>query len=198
MALIPISGPAEEPVSLEEIKDYLHVDFDEDDASLRAFITAARLKIEQRCQRAFSPQQWEYRVPEFADSIEIPMRPTIDVDAVKYLDADGVEQDVDPAAYAFVLGGDDASQIIRLRTWPTTAQRPDAVRIRFTAGYPSDESPEDPAGDVPETIKQAIRWLVGHFYDNRESVQILRSSQEYREIPDSVQAIIAPYIVPRL
>lgn len=200
MYLVRISRPSIEPVSLEDAKNHLRVDYDDEDAAITNFITAAREKLERRCGRAFVSQVWEARFEGFSDEITIPVPPTISLDTFTYIDTDGDEQTVSSSLYAFIDGGEDVSEIIRMGTWPTAvALRPDAVRVRFTAGYdPTDESPANLIQNVPDALKQAILWTVGSMFEHRESVQILRSSQEFGEIPDSVQTLIAPYIVPRI
>ena len=46
--------------------------------------------------------------------------------------------------------------------WPVTRAQQGAVNITYTAGY------GDPASATPIAIKQAIKILVSHFYENRE------------------------------
>lgn len=46
------------------------------------------------------------------------------------------------------------------------------------------------AADVPEALRQAIRLLVAHWYENRGLVTI---GANYSPLPQSVAALIAPY-----
>ena len=71
--------------------------------------------------------------------------------SVKYLDRDEVEQTVDPGMYRIAgdeLGFRDAYQ------FPEVACRPDAIRIRYNAGYAVNE--------MPPQAKQAVILSVQH------------------------------------
>jgi uncharacterized phiE125 gp8 family phage protein len=55
-------------------------------------------------------------------------------------------------------------------------------RVTYEAGYDEMEAPED--------VQQAVRMLVGHWYENRESVVVGTSSTE---IPHGVTEILRRY-----
>lgn len=206
MALLRVAAPAVEPISLDEMKAHLRVDYDDEDPLIRGYISAARQRLEKRCGRAFVQQTWELQTDEFEDSFEIPKPPTVSITSVKYLDEDQVEQTVSAADYALVNGGDWASSLILIGDeWPTDlAVRPDAVRIRFIAGWAPDGvvDPETDPGDyvanVPWDIKQAVLFLADHLYNNRSEVMLQPTRQEIAQIPVTVDAFIAPYVIPRL
>ena len=61
--------------------------------------------------------------------------------------------------------------------WPTPRNIPEAIRIRFVAGYT----------DVPEPLKHAIHMLVAHWYENREVLSNMS------EIPYGVESLISPH-----
>lgn len=192
MALHKIDGPDSYPVTLTEVKAHLDIDYDERNAPLTAYIKAATGKLERRCARSFTEQTWELRTvfPAAGQSIEIPRPPMMSVTTFTYIDDDGdtqtLEEDVD---FLVIEGGDNAATLMPVDVWPTDAyDRPDAVRIRFVAGWE----------DVPEDLKEAIKLLVGHYENNRENVILQPTRQELAVLPDGVEAIIAPYIVPRL
>lgn len=199
--LVMVTAPSAEPVTLAEIKTRLGVDYDDHDAFLTAAIKAARMWVEKRCGRALISQTWEYRTEEFEDRMELPLRPVIELTSVKYVDEDGDEQTLDAEDYIFIdAGPDNAAILMPTDEWPEDAyERPDAIRIRFVAGYPpSDESPADYAANVPEDLKEAIRQYVGQVYELRESAVLAPTRQEIVEVPNSLSALLASYIVPRL
>ena len=202
MALIRIEGPAAEPVSLEEMKQHLRVDYTDEDSLIEQYISAARQKLEQRCARAFVEQTWELRTSSFEDTIEIPLPPTVGIVSVTYFDTANAEQTVDPTNYAFVDGGEEqTSSLVWMGSKPTKlANRPDAARVRFTAGWPADydQSPVDYGANVPYAIKQAILFLAAHHYENREEVMLVPTRQEIMGVVEGVDSLIAPYIIPRL
>lgn len=207
MALIRIAGPAVEPVSLDQMRAHLRVDYDDEDDLIRGYVTAARQRLEKRCGRAFVQQTWELQTDAFEDEgFEIPKPPTVSISSVKYLDEDQGEQTVSSADYALVNGGDWASTLILIGdAWPDDlADRPDAVRIRFVAGWAPDgvvdpeTNPDDYVANVPADIKQAVLFLADHLYNNRSEVMLQPTRQEIALIPSTVDAFIAPFIVPRL
>lgn len=199
--LILITKPSVEPVTLAEIKTRFDIDYDDHNSFLTNAIAAARSWVERRTGRALVQQTWELRQDCFEAQIELPKRPTRSIESVSYIDDDGDTVTLDAEDYIFIDGGDDsASMLIAADEWPTDLyDRPDAVRIQFVAGYAeSDDSPADYAANVPGDIKEAIRQYVGAMYEVRENVVLLPTRQELAVTPGAVDALIAPYIVPRL
>lgn len=74
------------------------------------------------------------------------------------------------------------------KSWPDLEARPDALEIRFTAGWAT-------VADVPEDIKEACRLLVGHFFENRAAAVAVDVP---REIALGVEALTARYRGPVL
>lgn len=184
-----------EPISLDEAKQWLLVTYDDQDDVIESIIKAARLKIERRCGISIAMKQYAEKISGFSDKIELSNPPVISVDSIKYLDADGVEQTVDPAGYELVQD-DYVPFVFALSEWPSDiSDRLDAVRVTYTTGIDIEDSPPD---EIPEDLKQALRWLISHFFENRESTALTPVRQEIQEVPDTVEAILAPYIVPRL
>ena len=64
-----------------------------------------------------------------------------------------------------------------------------SVRIRYTAGYKTG-GPD--CLKIPEEIKQALKLLIGHFYENRESVVV---GTVANKVPFSVEALLYPFRV---
>ena len=158
MGLKRIVGPATLPVSVDEAKAHLAVDHSDHDAMIEGLTRAALAHAEQWCGRAFEPQTWELTLDEFpASEIELPLGPLQSVASVRYIDADGVEQTIDPAEYEVDLSSSDG-WVVAVGSWPVVMGIINAVRVRFVAG---DETPED--------VRHAILLLIGHWYANREA-----------------------------
>lgn len=194
MTLIRITPPALEPVTLQEMKNHMRVDYTDEDDLINQYISAARQKLEQRCGRSFVEQTWELRTSAFESSVEIPKPPTMEIVQVTYLDEVHVEQTVNGSLYALVEGGEfESSTLIWLdsATIPNElAVRQDAARVRFKSGWA--------VADVPWAIKQAMLFLADHLYNDRAEVMLQPTRQEIVQVPVTVDAFIAPYIVPRL
>lgn len=202
MAIIRIEGPAAEPVSLNEMKAVLRVDYEDEDDLIQHYISAARQRLEKRCARAFVEQTWELRAAGFEDTIELPLPPTVGLVSVTYFDTDNVEQTVDPADYAFIEGGEEsASSVVWVGSKPTgLAERPDAARVRFTAGWPADydESPVDYAANVPWDIREAVKLTAAALFELRQDILLTPTRQEIAPLPIGAEQYIAPYVVMRL
>ncbi len=190
MALVLITPPATEPVTLEEAKLHCRVDHAEEDALIEGFVTAAREYAEAFTHRAFVPQTWERVLGVFPAVIRLPKPPLLGVESITYLDPDGVVQTLDPAVYQ-VVGEAEPAAVLPAHgpCWPAVQPRPGAVRIRFRAGYPKDATG---VLLIPRGITTAIRLLVGHWYANRETVVVGASVSD---VPHTMEMLLWPFRV---
>lgn len=127
--------------------------------------------------------------PEGRTGFEIflPNPPLVDVESIKYIDADGVLQTLDPNQYIV----DNISEPARVvpaygTSWPTTQNRINTVEIVFEAGYPD-------AASLPAPIRSWIMARVGTLYENRESVAV-GARIVVAELPD-IDGQLDPYRV---
>lgn len=175
MNLELITAPAVEPITLAEAKTFLGVNFVEADAQITSAIAAARIYCENYQNRAYITQTRELYLPGFiADEIEIPLGKLQSIVSIKYKNSVGTETTLtNNTDYIYSTKG----LIGKVTTpygvgWPSFVPWPiDAVTIRFICGYGL-------AVAVPENIKHAIKYLVKHFFDNRNTVEIGSSVSE--------------------
>lgn len=156
MHLKRIISPQSEPVSVDEVREYLRTD--ESDTVLTALIQAAREHAENFTRRAFVTQTWELMLnqfPEAGEPIVVPFPPLQSVERIAYTDEAGAEVELDPQLYT-VFTKTEPGRILPADVWPTGKH----VTIRFVAGYGEPK-------EVPSAIKQAIMLLVGHFHEVR-------------------------------
>lgn len=160
------TAPATEPVTLAEAKTHLRVDYSTEDAYITALIVAAREYCEQitgRClaQRTFTATLDEF--PAYGADIVVPRAPLVSVQSLSYRDGNGVAvtmtANTDYRVTTSVLPG-RIRLPVTTGAWPATRRIDDAVTIAFTAG----------AATAPATAKQAMLLLIGHWFENRESV----------------------------
>lgn len=189
MTLIRIAGPAADPVTLEEVKQHVNVDFDDDDALLADLIRAAAQHLDGRdgaLGRCLITQAWMLSLDRFfPPEIAIPLPPCQSISAITYLDPDGSQQTLDPADYlpSGLHSADHA--LVRPafgKSWPSCRAAPEAIAVTFVAGFGDNPS------DVPEPIRAAIRMRVAHLYQNRESVTLAGGS--IAEVPDGAADLI--------
>jgi len=192
MALKLITPPLAEPVSLGQAKDHCRVDGDTENSFITSLIVAAREYCEGYQRRAYVTQTWELWLDACPDKdhITIPRPPLQTVTSVKYYGTDNVEYTMDPVDY-FVDNKSEPGRLALtyMKSWPTITLRPvNAVVVEFTAGYPPvGGDPPDPAGNVPQMVKQAMLLLIGHWHENREAVLTGSIS---KEIEFAVKAIL--------
>lgn len=147
------TAPASEPVTVAEAKARLRITISDEDADLAILLAGARELCEAGCQRAFITQTWDLYLDDFPrkceGEIRVPRPPLQSVTHVKYYDTAKVLQTVDSADYFVSLVSEPGRIVPALGYWPATYDRPDAVQIRFVAGYGA-------ASAVPGAAKNAI------------------------------------------
>lgn len=191
MSLYRITAPARDVVSLADMKEHLREDSDDQDAVIEAMTAAAVGHIDGAdgwLQRALIDQTWDIKFDCFPSCryIQIPLPPLIEVVHVKYIDGDGVEQTFDDASYHVVGVGQKwrgKVQLVSAESWPTVhSQWPDAVAIRFRAGYL--DTSESPAVDaVPADMIHAIKVMVKDAYDPQ------RTGDSRARMPDVAEQV---------
>lgn len=165
MPLRLITAPAAEPVTLQEAKDSLRVDGIDEDVRITRHIINARRQAEAYTERQLVTATWELVLDAFPPVIRLPRPPLQSVESITYIDDAGVVQTLDPGVYK-VLAGEPARIVPAYnQAWPSVLPEPDAVVIRFVAGY------GDPAA-VPEDIKDWMLIQIGTLYEHREGVVV--------------------------
>ena len=169
MALTLKTPPSEEPITVAEAKasPSLRVAVATDDTDIGTLITTARKLAETYSLHALVTQTWELVLDGFpTGGIVVPMPPLQSVESIKYIDTDGVEQELDALLYS--VDDDSIPGLIVPaygETWPVTRDEVNAVRVRFVAGFGD-------ASDVPEDIKSWVKIMVGTMYDNPQGIVV--------------------------
>jgi uncharacterized phiE125 gp8 family phage protein len=194
--LIQVSAPAAEPITTDEAKAHLKVTHSSQDAYIAALISAAREQIagiNGWLGRCLVEETFDMKLDFFPACIDVPMAPLRSVTSITYLDSNGDSQTLDPSLYqVFGVGASmgGAIQPAYEQNWPTTYDVPEAVTVRFVAGYPSDGlSPEDHAANVPTPIKEALKLLVKQAFDDKDAEDPAGAMQ----IDKAVERLLAPY-----
>lgn len=189
------SGPATEPLSSTEVKNYLKIDVSTDDDLIAAQIKAARRMVEsytglalisQTIEQKFDrfPLPPQYRLGDFptGGALILIRYPLISVSSVAYTDTAGDSQTLSTDIY--LTDSHDIPARLYLKyaqVWPDTYQQPNAVTVTYTAGYAN-------AAAVPEDVKQAMYMMIADMYENRtDYVKRLPTAAEYLLNPYRVQ-----------
>ena len=152
------SDTRELPVSLQELKDQLRIDHDDQDRLLFSKIQAATFEIEAFLECAIIQNSFTLRLPRFPsttldddDSLPISNPPLASVTSINYLDENGDSQLLDSANYRISSAGLYPTIIPTSgNSWPSTFEVNDAVTIEYVAGWASTRS------EVPFGIREAI------------------------------------------
>ena len=125
-------------LDLATVKAHLRLDGPDDDAYLAGLMAVAQGAIDGPAGwlgTSIGPQTLEWRAAGFdavgGEGVPLPYGPVTGLVSVQFATPDGAIGTVDPAACS--LAGDTLALAPTWR-WPVTAHRPDAVRIRYTAG----------------------------------------------------------------
>lgn len=179
-----VTGPATEPLSLEEVKLYLRVDNTVENNLITALILAARQTVEDRCQRPLISQTWSanYDSNELNLNVKfINKAPLLSFTDVKYYDSEGDLQTLAASDYEVDLYGSPAR--FRLKTIPNVREGFNAMQATFVCGYAN-------AASVPQPIKQAMYLIIGHLYENRQDVI---TGTQVHSIPNASAYLLEPY-----
>ena len=188
MSSILLTPPAVEPVTLADAKAYLRVDNDDDDAVISALIAGARAHIEAQTRRALITQTWRLVRDAWPGDGRIAVLPSPlqQVTAARVYRFDGTTETLDLQAFVSDFAAVPAS--ISFLTWslPVPGRLSAGIEIDVEVGY------GDGPADVPEPLRQAIKPLVAHWYENRGLIAV---GQTLAVLPATVAALIAPYRV---
>lgn len=182
-----VTGPSGDALELDEAKEHLRVTIDDDDAYIKRLIIVATNHVQEHTRWQLLSTTFDFRLDKFPSGskpIELPVMNATGQPTITYIDANGVTQTLASTEWKVSLD----RQPPRItpaysKIWPTARREPDAVTIRFTAGW------TDPSG-ILDDIKQAMLLLIGHLYENREEV-ITGTIQA--KLERTVDALLAPY-----
>lgn len=142
------------------------------DPFLNILIKSARQYAEMLLGRYLITQTVDLYLDCFPDW-EIKLPPLQSVTAITYVDTAGDTQTMTASDYLV----DSASVPARItpaygKTWPSTREQNNAVKVRFIAGYGA-------ASAVPECIKNWMLMRVKQLYDQRDMVSVGSAVAEF-------------------
>lgn len=262
MAFNLVTGPAAEPLHLDEAKAHLRVDDSASDALITALIRAARDQVENFTRRALVLQTFEQVYDVFLDCVMLYRSPLRSVTSITYLDTSGASQTLATTEYT-VDAKSEPPRIVEAygKSWPATRDDLNAATVLYKAGFVtpftsnastntltalnhtysnndvvrlSNSGGTLPAGltgstdyyvigasgntlqlsatqggsaiditdagtgthflgEVPEPIRAAMKLMIGHLYENRESV--VQSMAPIVQVPMAFESLLWPHRV---
>lgn len=187
-----VTPPADEPVALADVRAFLRIGVEDEDALIARLAKGARERVEEITGRALMPQGWrmaadwaEGQVAGGWRGFALPRPPFLSLTEVRVVGAD--ETSVALAVEDIRIRSDAGLVQLPLshaayggaRVW-----RP--VEIVWQAGYAD-------ADTVPEALKTAILMLTAQAWERRDGV-----GAPLGAMPAAVAALVAPFRVMRL
>lgn len=167
-------------MTLEEVKAHLRLEPDEteeDELVLRPLIGDARDYAEGRQRKRLALRQFELLAH---DDRSFQLHPPVSsILSVTVTDKDGIPTTLSPSMYSLYSDSYKASLVLSSGyKYPSVGENKYPVRIVFEAGMP-------PAS-VPRRTKRAILLLIGHWYENREDVEVRKK----KHLPLAVDTLL--------
>ena len=182
--LILGTAPASEPVTAAESAAHLRVDVADDDALIAALVGAARQAFEEINGRSLFTTTWKLVLDGWPNRpyIVLPRPPLASVASIVYVDSDGNSVTFGSGNYIVeTLRTPGRIHLAEDADWPSaTLRRASSITITFVAGWAT-------VAAIPQRYKQAILLLVGHWYENRESV--IASGAMPKQIPLAFESL---------
>ena len=207
MAGIQITtAPTQEPVSLQEVKEYLRVEDNTDERILRPFIETARKFAEEHTGRSLMTQTVSFftdAYDELADPlfegfrtgpylnyyknyINLPTAPVVSVSSVSTFADDDTETTMAASRYYVDNVREPARIVLRNgETFPTALRVANAIKVVFVAGYSS-------AFTVPEPISMGMLQHIAYLYEHRGDMY-----EAQKPLPSVIRTLYAPYVIHR-
>jgi uncharacterized phiE125 gp8 family phage protein len=183
LSSILLTPPAAEPLSLAEAKAFLRVETADEDPLIAALIAAARLHVETQTGLALTTQDWRMVLDCWPANgrIAVQPRPLQALAGARVFDFDGEARAID--LQGFVPDASTSTLSFMPWTLPMPTRIAAGIEIDIAAGFGSA------ASDVPEPLRQAVRLLVAHWYENRAAL----AGAEAVPVPPDAAALIASY-----
>lgn len=181
MSIKIITAPAA-VVTLEQLRYHCRIDppgsVNAADNDLTVALAAAHAHAQHYAGISIGSQTLELALDEFPVSgIELLRGPVTSIVSVTYVDTAGVTQTLAPTAYSL----DDYSVPPCLlpatgTEWPDTYATANAVKVRYVAG----------SAVIDSAVGQALRLLVGLYYDNRNAAD----KGQLSDLPFGVESLL--------
>lgn len=185
------NGDVIEPVTLEEAKAHLRLTTSDEDDLIEEAISAARDWCERYLDLAIPEQTITAVFDEWPDDdhLDLPFSNLLSVTSVKYLDAAGVQQTLSTSVYGVDTYHTPGRIYLKAnQVWPMPiAEEHNAIEAVYQAGFAEATTGVQ---DCPKSIKQAIKLLVGHWFENRETSIV---GMSIAELPLGVTACLDRY-----
>jgi uncharacterized phiE125 gp8 family phage protein len=158
-----------------------------EDEYIEGLITVARDIVQDHTGRRLINQTWNYYIDEWPckDNIKLPYAPLVSVSSIKYTDCNGTVYTLSTDEYIVDTNSEPGRIVLPYDgNWPSVTLYPvNPINIEYVSGYGTSTN-------VPKTIKQAMKLIVGDLYENRENSRDTKYG-ELKEIPLAARRLLA-------
>ena len=196
--------PTAEPLSLQEVKEYLRLEDASDERVVQPMITAVRQFAEEHLGRALMQQTFTLFIDTALDTenplwegmrtapdinyyknyVVLPKSPVISVTSVKTYNDSDVATTMAASKYYVDNAREPARIVLRTgETFPTALRVANAIEVIYVAGYAT-------AYAIPEPIRLGLFQHIAHLYEHRGD---MGEYLQAREIPAMIKMLYAPY-----
>ena len=204
--LIVSTAPTIEPVTLQEVKEYLRVDDSTDERVVRPFIETARRFCEEHTGRALMTQTLKLHLDAFESAndplwegirtgpylnyyknyIVLPRAPVVSVTHIKTYDDSDTATVLAASNYYVDTVREPARIVLRTgSTFPSALRVANAIEVVYVVGYTTQYL-------VPEPLKLGIMQHIAFLYEHRGDMYDAKLPY-----PPMLKALYAPYVVHR-
>lgn len=179
-----VTAAVGDPLTRADAKAHLRVDHTAEDGLIDGLIATATAAVQDLTGRALLTQTWEMRLDAWATTVFLPRPPAVSITSVKYTPYGAAQLTLASTAYTLRTGIEPGQIVFDRSLLPAdTLATVAPIVIRYVAGYGS-------AAAVPMPIRQAMLLLIGHWYANREAVNV---GNIVNEMPFAVMSLLQPY-----
>ncbi len=170
-----LTAPTTTVISMQDAKDFLRVDGDQEDVLIYALLQAATDAAEAYTWLQSNTATFKSYLTCLPRYIKFWKNPISAITHIKYYDENNDLQTLDTDKYSFsTIHG---CGVICIAESIATYDRLDAVEIQFVAGFGSN---------TPARFISAVKLTLGHLYEHREAVSMTTAV----ELPMGVQYLL--------
>lgn len=161
--VVVTAAPAAEPLTTADAKAQVRVDHTDDDALIASLSAAARAHVESRTGTRLYTQTVSFETDDWRDLAILPICPVQSISSISYTDTAGDVITLPTTVYETRLELLEPSIALKYgQTWPTIREGT-LITVTAVVGY-------GVANAQPPEVMQAIRLIVGDWYDHRATV----------------------------
>jgi len=178
-----ITAPTAQPISLEEVKEHLRIVVTDatQDNYLGDIQDSAVDQFQSDAEYQVMTATYKLTLPDFInDYIDIPLIPVTSITQVLYYLDQSTTSTLAENTDFYKVVTDRYVRLYPFSSWPSVGDRADAVQITFVAGYSTQSQ-------VPARLLHGLKFLLGHYHENRQSVVV---GPNVQKIPESYEAIV--------